>query len=194
MSTARSLQDLSKRAPSPHGAVLPNNSISQDFPYGSPTSQVLKPLVTKARDIFLNLYGGWQECLCHLGMPLGHRADRLKYKVRVRTQNTWTAKTGYRPDIEVKRNRLFDLELLSSPGKLKYAVLGSVLVVLHQLTVQKPARGELARRRQQLTTPPHSALSLGRGKKRPHGTQLSASQGEERLGSSPWETSASYKR
>lgn len=66
---------------------------------------------------------------------------------------------GCRPDVEVKRNRLFYLELLSSPGELEYAVLGSVVVVLHQFTVEKPTRRKLARRHgacAEQTTPPHA--------------------------------------
>lgn len=70
----------------------------------------------------------------------------LQYKVRNWYRGTCGhPNQGYKPDVEMKRNRLFYLELLSSPGKLKYAVLGSMLVILHELTVEKPAERKLAR-------------------------------------------------
>lgn len=75
-------------------------------------------------------------------MHLRHRQVRPQYKVGGRSHgNTWTAEPGYRPDVEMKRNRLLYLQLFSSPGKFKYAVLGSVVVVLHQFTIEKPTEG-----------------------------------------------------
>lgn len=43
----------------------------------------------------------------------------------------WQQERPYRPDVEMKRNSLFDLELLSSPRKLKYAIPSSTLVIFH---------------------------------------------------------------
>lgn len=79
----------------------------------------------------------------------------------------------------MKRNRLFYLQLLSSPGQLKYAVLGSVVVVLHQFTVEKPTRRKLAwRQLESGQSGPHLHMlcPLSQGKKGFHGTQLSACQ------------------
>jgi hypothetical protein len=71
----------------------------------------------------------------------------------------------------MKRNRLLYLQLLSSPGKLKYAVLGSVVVVLHQFTVEKPTKSKLAGRR------------LESGRSKPHLHMLCPAGAKERKAS-----------
>lgn len=54
LSTARSLQDLSKRAPSPQGAVLSNNRISLDSPDTSPSSLMgLETICHESQEYFL---------------------------------------------------------------------------------------------------------------------------------------------
>lgn len=86
-----------------------------------------------------------QGCFLKPGWVLGGRNDfalwvctsargrpGLQYKASIWYRGTCEhPNQGYKPDVEMKRNRLFYLELLSSPGKLKYAVLGSMLVILH---------------------------------------------------------------
>lgn len=49
---------------------------------------------------------------------------------------------GHRPDVEVERHGLLDLQLFPSLRELKYAVLRRLGVVLHQLAVEKPAGGK----------------------------------------------------
>lgn len=141
LSTARSLQDLSKSAPSPHGAVLQDRALltrAQAEVSPHPQAQELSHVVGDGV--------GRSVCGSH-SIPGPYRAEWGPRTRCLRTRRAFHTRPWsrqgplgrHRPDVEVERHGLLDLQPFPSLRELKYAVLRRLGVVLHQLAVEEPA-------------------------------------------------------
>lgn len=57
----------------------------------------------------------------------------------------WGQQRPHGPDVQMERHALLYLQLFSTPRRLEYALLCRLGVVLHQLAIEEPTRGAMAR-------------------------------------------------